>query len=93
MSNSFVYGKTALVIGGTSGIGGCVANILAEKCADVYVTGTHAPECEKLHFIPCDFERNGLAELERLEFVMSECTILCVCYGPFVQKSKNLDMK
>lgn len=89
MSNSFVYGKTALVIGGTSGIGGCVANILAEKGADVYVTGTHAPECEKLHFIPCDFERNGLAELERLEFVMSECTILCVCYGPFVQKSMH----
>ena len=37
MSNSFVYGKKALVIGGTSGIGFCLADILAQKGYPVLV--------------------------------------------------------
>lgn len=88
MSNSFVYGKKALVIGGTSGIGFCLADILAQKGALVSVTGTHNPGHEKLHFIPSDFEANGLCEFEHESFkqILTECSVLCVCYGPFVQK-------
>ena len=71
MSNSFVYGKKALVIGGTSGIGFCLADILAQKGALVSV-----------------FEANGLCEFEHEAFkqILTECSVLCVCYGPFVQK-------
>ncbi|MCR5762508.1 MAG: SDR family oxidoreductase [Treponema sp.] len=88
MNNSFVCGKKALVIGGTSGIGLCVSKILAEKGAAVYVCGTHNPEVSGLNFISCNFEHNGLQELEhgQLKIILEECSILCVCYGPFVQK-------
>ncbi len=91
MGNSFVCGKMALIIGGTSGIGLCVAQILSEKGAVVHVTGTHDPQCNGLHVVPCNFERNGLAELEQesMQHLLSECDILCVCYGPFVQKKMH----
>lgn len=85
---NFVRGKKALVIGGTSSIGLCIARLLSENGADVFAVGTHNPECNGINFIECNFEKNGLEELEKpdLDKIFSGCDILCVCYGPFVQK-------
>lgn len=89
MENSFASGKNALVIGGTSSIGLYIAKLLIEKGARVCCTGTHNPELSGAQYIECDFEQNGLSELEegKLSSILQDCDILCVCYGPFVQKS------
>lgn len=54
--NNELYGKVALVTGGTKGIGRATAERLLNAGATVVITARNAPETknEKLHFIPAD---------------------------------------
>ena len=80
-------GRKALVVGGTSGIGSAVAAALINEGATITVTGRHSPS-PAASFIPVDFERDGLDAVNdgRFKEALSSCDILCVCYGPFLQK-------
>lgn len=101
--NSFsdLKGKTALVVGGSGGIGAALSLALAQKGVNLVVHGGHESEkfdslLQKIHEIsgnkpkkivqnllesPFDsLESSALAESVR------NCDILCVCFGPFVQK-------
>ena len=84
-------GKKALVIGGTSSIGLSLAVQLNELGASVTVTGRNPPRknSDVLGFIQLDFEKDGIECLEKepLLSALSECDILSVTYGPFVQKA------
>ncbi len=88
MEESFSKGRQALVIGGTSGIGLSIARRLTAKCASVTVTGRHNPGLPGASFIACDFEKNGLEELEEPELgdALNKCDIVVVSYGPFLKK-------
>ena len=81
-------GRNALIVGGTSGIGSAVADALLTAGAAITVTGRHAPSAS-VSFIPVDFERDGLYAVNDVRFrdALLSCDILCVCYGPFLQKS------
>lgn len=80
-------GKKALIIGGTGSIGLSLAVQLNELGSSVTVTGRNPPRkmTDKLNFIQLDFEKDGIECLEKLS-ALTECDILSVTYGPFVQK-------
>lgn len=83
----FIKGKRALVVGGTGGIGHAIAEMLEERGAHVLVTGRKSGD------IKIDFEKEQFCELTKksewkeLEKEVKNADILCVCFGPFVQKS------
>lgn len=84
-------GKKALIIGGTSGIGFYVAKSILADGVFVTVTGRKKPlEFQKnsLNFI--QFESNSADIIKNenvlLKSALCECDILCICYGPFIQK-------
>jgi NAD(P)-dependent dehydrogenase (short-subunit alcohol dehydrogenase family) len=83
--------KKALIIGGTGSIGLSLAVQLNELGSSVTVTGRNPPRkmTDKLNFIQLDFEKDGIECLEKepLLSALSECDILSVTYGPFVQKA------
>lgn len=90
MDTSFVN-KKALVVGGTSGIGFYVAQALLQEGAFVTIQGknssTQQQTCELQHHsetMVCDLDdASGLNSLiEKARTV----DILCVAYGPFLQK-------
>ena len=101
--NSFsdLKGKTALVVGGSGGIGAALSLALAQNGVNLMVHGGHESEkfdsllqkileisgmkpkkiVQNLLESPFDsLESSALAESAR------NCDILCVCFGPFVQK-------
>lgn len=93
-------GKTAFVVGGSGGIGNAVSCMLAENGAKLVIHGSQksrkcailAEHIEKLsgklpEMLAFDF-RNSDDEPEcaKLRAAASKCDILCVCYGPFLQK-------
>ena len=79
--------KNAVVIGGTGGIGRAVAQMLREHGANVIATGRTRGD------IVLDFEQIALGDLEQTESgrallcAVQNADIMCLCYGPFVQKS------
>lgn len=94
-STAELTGKKALIVGGTSGIGHEVAKLLSANGMHVTVTGRTLPDfciarnpANAVQYINVDFERDGLSALESPLFTeaLYACDILCVCYGPFVQK-------
>ena len=86
--------KNAVVIGGTSGIGFELAKILCKNECSVCVTGRHDPKTQDLEFIQTDFKSGksllDLNEFPQLREKLCEADILCVSYGPFVQKPLHL---
>ena len=95
-------GKRALVVGGSGGIGSEISLLLSQNDADLVIHGSHQSEkfdslCEKIHklsgktpeilihdFFSSDFDDFASTELYKSA---QNCDILCVCFGPFVQKS------
>jgi len=93
--DNVLEGKSALVVGGTSGIGYCLAQSLLQESASVVVQGrinskrvlNLCSQGNAAGFI-CDLQK--LAYLEELCKYANAADILCVAYGPFLQKP--LDM-
>ncbi|MFA6937571.1 MAG: SDR family oxidoreductase [Treponema sp.] len=84
-------GKKALVIGGTSGIGFSVAQSLLADGAYVTVTGRKKPldlPKNSLNFIKFESNSADIIKNENvlIKSALCECDILCICYGPFIQK-------
>ena len=86
--------KNAVVIGGTSGIGLEVAKMLCKDSANVCVTGRHNPLVPGLEFLQADFKAEksplDLQAIPSLKEKLCSADILCVSYGPFVQKPVHL---
>jgi len=96
--------KTALVIGGSGGIGASVVECLSNFCKKIYVHGGHDSakfdelvkkinlskknycDIEKLVY---DFYMHEFDDMEssKLSKIAESVDILCVCHGPFLQKS------
>ena len=93
--DNVLQGKSALVVGGTSGIGYCLAQALLQESVSVVVQGRINSKrvlqlCSQGNaagFI-CDLQNN--AYLEELCKYANAADILCIAYGPFLQKP--LDM-
>lgn len=98
---NFFEGKKALVVGGTGGIGREISILLAENGAGLVIHGSKLGEkteslkreiLQKTEKIPQIIAQNLLDvpfdELKSSELFESarECDILCLCFGPFVQK-------
>jgi len=86
--------KNAVVIGGTGGIGFELAKILCKNECRVCVTGRHDPCSQNLEFVQTDFMSGNkpldLTENPLLKKKLNTADILCVSYGPFVQKPLHL---
>lgn len=102
MTEHFFSGKTALIIGGTGGIGRSISLALAERGASLLVHGSKAGEKadslaeeifkisgEKPKIIAQNLLESSFAGLESSELLEAakKCDILCVSFGPFVQKA------
>ena len=86
-----LQGKSALVIGGTSGIGYAIAQILLQEGASVVMQGkTFSTRIEALCSqgsaagLICDL--TAPSHLDELCRYARAADILCVAYGPFLQK-------
>lgn len=94
-------GKKALLVGGSGGIGAALSVLLAENGAEVIVHAGHQSEkCDALmkriralspassSFVQ-PLSAKDFSRLEETPLLAHAevCDILCVCYGPFVQKS------
>ena len=93
MKRQFLEGKKALVIGGTGGLGRECASLLLKSGVKIIITGRRLPGNATIPatvpgFIPCDFEKEGIAALEKgtLGAALKEADILVVAYGPFIRK-------
>ena len=101
MEEKIFSGKTALVVGGSGGIGREISLALAETDASLVIHGSKESEksdslvreiTQKCGNSPRFLAQNLLdSPFSALEFspLLSEarkCDILCVCFGPFVQK-------
>lgn len=85
---NILAGKKALIVGGTDRIGGAITSMLVEKGASVTVTGRSVSKNPDAQFIRWSYEEDGLEAFEEgsLKKALTECDILCCCYGPFLQK-------
>lgn len=95
-------GKTALVVGGSGGIGAELSLALAQEGAKLVIHGGHKSEKfdllakkienlsgKKPEMLVHNLLESDFSSLERSELLdaAKNCDILCVCFGPFVQKS------
>ncbi len=81
-----IRGKKAVVIGGTGGIGVAVSDMLKLKGCEVLALGKSRGDIVfdvSLFFA----EKTALNEKKKVLTAVEGADILCVCYGPFVQKS------
>lgn len=97
----FFEGKTALVVGGSGGIGAALSLRLAEQGATVVVHGGHESEkfsglMEKIRVLSPQssafvqhFSPETFSALPQTPLFRHarECDLLCVCHGPFVYKT------
>ena len=93
--DNVLQGKSALVVGGTSGIGYCLAQALLEESASVVMQGrsnsNHVTSLCSQGNVAC-----FICDLQEVSYVEELCKyanaadILCIVYGPFLQKP--LDM-
>lgn len=94
-------GKKAVIIGGSGGIGSCISKQLVLSGADVLIHGGHSSEkFDKLiEDLKKTSNKSVTALVQSLNFKdisqidnsplmahIKNCDILCVCYGPFLQK-------
>ena len=103
-SDKIFNGKTALIIGGSGGIGAELSNLLSETGADLIIHGKSAKKLSAISnkiknksgktpkTVSYDFRAlilqstfQGLSDCELFHSAQS-ADILCVCYGPFLQK-------
>lgn len=102
MEADFFDGKTALVVGGTGGIGREISLSLAECGAVLVIHGSHKGEKsdslvrdilqktgKEPRFVVQNLLSESFSSIEYSELLecAADCDILCVCFGPFVQKS------
>lgn len=96
-------GKTALVVGGSGGIGFEISRMLFKNGANLIIHGRNLQKLEKarqklksefenkpeIKIVPFDFEREPFENLQNSGLIneIQKTDILCVCYGPFLQKS------
>ena len=101
-SFSDLKGKKALVVGGSGGIGREISLALAERGAELIIHGSKksekfdllkdkiteisgkAPKSIEQKLLETSFDK---LEVSPLAKAAGECDLLCVCFGPFVQKS------
>ena len=100
--DSGLKGKSALVVGGSGGIGSALSLALARCGVDLTLHGGH--ESEKFDSLLQEiFEISGMRPKKIVENLLEspfdslessplaesarKCDILCLCFGPFVQKS------
>ncbi len=99
MEENCLFGKKAFIVGGSGGIGREISLLLATKCKKIVVHGSKKSEqfdfLEKKIKESADFQKIvfDFYESDFLSIksspVASEaanCDILCVCFGPFIQK-------
>lgn len=93
--DNVLQGKSALVVGGTSGIGYCLVQSLLQESVSVVVQGQSKSKritslCEQgnIACFICDLQKGSYVE-ELCQYA-NAADILCVSYGPFLQKP--LDM-
>lgn len=84
-------GKKALVVGGSKGTGSHICRMLQECGAKVTCVSRNAPVQKDVEFISVDFQKDlnlesSTPEMESLRKSLSDCDLLFICYGPFVQK-------
>lgn len=94
-------GKTALVVGGSGGIGSEISLALAQNGAGLVIHGGHKSEKfdllakkienlsgKKPNLLVQNLLESDFSSLESSELLGAarNCDILCVCFGPFVQK-------
>ena len=91
MENS-LQGKSAFVVGGTSGIGYSIAQALLHESVSVVVQGKHYSQQADLFcsqgnvaVLVCDLADRKYEQ--ELCLYAQTADILCVAYGPFLQKS------
>lgn len=92
--------KTALVIGGSGGIGASISLMLSQICSKIYIHGGHKSQkfddlvtkienenC-KVEKIIYDFSKYDFLDIEKSELskITEKIDILCVCHAPFFQK-------
>ncbi len=100
MEKNCLFGKHALVVGGSGGIGREISLLLSKYCASISVHGSRESKkfdslLQKIESscaakkIICDFSSLDFesAESAALFEEAKNCDILCVCFGPFVQKT------
>ncbi len=93
-------GKTALIIGGSGGIGAAISQELAAQGCSLFVHGGHDSDVfnqlivdlqEKvsvtkiIHAFEADFAKNILESPIIKSLKLAD--IVCICYGPFMQRS------
>ena len=93
--DNVLQGKSALIVGGTSGIGYCLAQSLLQESVSVVVQGKInskrvASLCSQGNAagLICDLQK--VAYLEELCRYADAADILCVVYGPFLQKPLDI---
>ncbi|AIW89362.1 MULTISPECIES: SDR family NAD(P)-dependent oxidoreductase [unclassified Treponema] len=93
--DNVLQGKSALVVGGTSGIGYCLVQSLLQESVSVVVQGRMNSKrvtnlcCQgNVACFICDLQNDSY--VEELCKYANAADILCVVYGPFLQKP--LDM-
>ena len=93
--DNVLQGKSALIVGGTSGIGYCLAQSLLQESVSVVVQGKInskrvASLCSQGNAagLICDLQK--VADLEELCRYADAADILCVVYGPFLQKPLDI---
>ena len=94
-------GKTAVVIGGSGGIGLEISKILAKNGASLIIHGRDDKKLKKVSdelqkqfnstvkTVNLDLEKTDFLNIDStlLNKFVSVADILCVCYGPFLQES------
>ena len=93
--DNVLQGKSALVVGGTSGIGYCLAQSLLQESVSVVMQGQS--NSKRVASLCCQGNvACFICDLQKASYVGELCKyanaadILCVAYGPFLQKP--LDM-
>ena len=84
-----ITGKKAVVVGGTGGIGAAVSDMLRMRGAEVTSTGKSKGDIalDLSMFFSDSVNSEYIAKKELLISKVYNCDILCLCFGPFVQKS------
>ena len=89
--DNVLQGKSALVIGGTSGIGYCLVQSLLQESVSVVMQGQR--NSKRVTSLCCQGNvACFICDLQRASYVDELCKyanaadILCVAYGPFLQK-------
>ncbi len=93
------FGKTALVIGGSGGIGASICKELSKKECSLIIHGSH--ESEKFNNLVDDLQKstnvkkiiqhfdsgfvNNFSK-SAINISAKEADIICICFGPFMQK-------